>query len=149
MQMFIYEMSQMMVARGAQAVFSSAADAWRSKIWRDKPVVYKGKVWDGTYETSALLTTPRRTYGEFEREVRLAFLAFLEVLEQGDAWGKPFSFPKPEVVLMKEFRGEAWDQAMKPLYMNEPTALLQRSLPCSLSSYGQARQHILREPAGR
>jgi anaerobic ribonucleoside-triphosphate reductase len=122
MQMFIYEMSQMMVARGAQAVFSSVQlTPGVPKIWRDKPVVYKGKVWDRTYETSALLTTPRRTYSEFEREVRLAFLAFMEVLEQGDAWGKPFSFPKPEVVLMKEFQGEAWDQPLTPLYVNEPT----------------------------
>jgi Oxygen-sensitive ribonucleoside-triphosphate reductase len=66
MQMFIYEMTQMMVARGGQLVFSSVQlTPGVPKIWRDVPVVYKGKVWSGPKE---------RTYKEFEREVRLGFL---------------------------------------------------------------------------
>lgn len=94
MQMFIYEMSQMMVARGAQAVFSSVQlTPGVPKIWRDKPIVWKGQVGP-------------RTYGEFEREVRLAFSAFMDVLLEGDAWGKPFSFPKPEVVVSRDFQGD-------------------------------------------
>jgi ribonucleoside-triphosphate reductase (formate) len=95
-QMFIYEMAQMMVARGAQAVFSSIQlTPGVPKIWRDKPAVYKGMVGP-------------RTYGEFEDEVQMAFMAFMDVFEHGDFFGKPFSFPKPEVVLSRDFMGEAY-----------------------------------------
>lgn len=45
MQMFVYEMTQMMVARGGQLVFSSVQlSVGVPKMWRDKPVVYKGRV---------------------------------------------------------------------------------------------------------
>jgi len=91
MQMFIYEMSQMMVARGAQVIFSSVQlTPGVPKIWRDKPAVCRGEVGP-------------QLYGAFEREVRLAFEAFMDVLYEGDAWGKPFSFPKPEVVISQDF----------------------------------------------
>ena len=97
MQMFVFEMTQMQVARGGQLVFSSVQlTPGVPKIWRDKPVVYKGHVWDGKQ-------APLRTYGEFEREVRLAFKALMEVMLEGDYWGKPFNFPKPEISLKKDF----------------------------------------------
>ena len=66
------------------------------KIWRDKPIVYQGKIWNGEQ-------APLRTYGEFEREVRLAFKALMEVMLQGDYWGKPFNFPKPEISIEPDF----------------------------------------------
>jgi ribonucleoside-triphosphate reductase len=92
--MYVYEMGQMIVARGSQCVFSSI-QLWPGvpAIWKDKPAVYKGKI-------------SNRKYGEFEREVRLLFKAFLEVFYEGDAMGKPFSFPKPELVISKEFLDE-------------------------------------------
>ncbi len=100
MQMFVYEMTQMMVARGGQLVFSSVQlSPGIPKLWRDKPVVYKGKVWDGNQ-------APRRTYGEFEREVRLGFEALMNVMLKGDYWGKPFNFPKPEVSIEPDFMEE-------------------------------------------
>jgi ribonucleoside-triphosphate reductase len=100
MQMFVYEMTQMMVARGGQLVFSSVQlSPGVPKLWRDKPVVYKGKVWDG-------VQAPLRTYGEFEREVRLAFEALMRVMLKGDHWGKPFNFPKPEISLEPDFMCE-------------------------------------------
>jgi anaerobic ribonucleoside-triphosphate reductase len=100
MQMFVYEMTQMMVARGGQLVFSSVQlSPGIPKLWRDKPVVYKGKIWDGTQ-------APRRTYGEFEREVRLGFEALMNVMLKGDYWGKPFNFPKPEVSIEPDFMEE-------------------------------------------
>jgi len=100
MQMFIYEMSQMMVARGGQAVFSSVQlTPGVPKIWRDKPIVYRGKVWNGIEEQKI-------TYGMFEPEVRKGFSAFMDILRDGDAWGKPFSFPKPEVVISEDFLGK-------------------------------------------
>jgi anaerobic ribonucleoside-triphosphate reductase len=100
MQMFVYEMTQMMVARGGQLVFSSVQlSPGIPKLWRDKPVVYKGRVWDGDM-------APLRTYGEFEREVRLGFEALMNVMLKGDYWGKPFNFPKPEISIEPDFMQE-------------------------------------------
>jgi anaerobic ribonucleoside-triphosphate reductase len=97
MQMFVYEMTQMMVARGGQLVFSSVQlSPGVPSLWKDKPCVYKGKVWDGR-------RAPLRFYGEFEREVRLLFKAMMEVMLEGDNWGKPFSFPKPEISIEPDF----------------------------------------------
>ncbi len=100
MQMFVYEMTQMMVARGGQLVFSSVQlSPGVPSLWKDKPVVYKGKIWDGAQ-------APKRTYGEFEREVRLAFEALMNVMLKGDYWGKPFNFPKPEISIEPDFMEE-------------------------------------------
>ena len=100
MQMFVYEMMQMMVARGGQLVFSSVQlSPGIPRLWRDKPLVYKGRVWDG-------VQAPRRTYGEFEREVRLSFEALMNVMMKGDYWGKPFNFPKPEISIEPDFMEE-------------------------------------------
>ena len=100
MQMFVYEMTQMMVARGGQLVFSSVQlSPGVPALWKDKPCVYKGKVWDGT-------SAPLRVYREFEREVRLLFKALMEVMLEGDYWGKPFSFPKPEISIEPDFMEE-------------------------------------------
>ncbi|MCQ8893224.1 MAG: anaerobic ribonucleoside-triphosphate reductase [Methanolinea sp.] len=113
MQMFVYEMTQMMVARGGQLVFSSVQlSPGVPKLWKDKPCVYKGTVWDGS-------RGPRRTYGEFEREVRLLFKALMEVMLEGDAWGKPFSFPKPEISIEPEFMEE--DRAFNEAHPDLPT----------------------------
>src|SRR5512133_185997 len=99
-QMFIYEMTQMMVARGGQLVFSSIQLCpGVPTLWIDKPCVYKGKIWDGK-------SAPLRTYGEFEREVRLLFKAIMEVMLEGDYWGKPFNFPKPEISIEPDFMQE-------------------------------------------
>jgi len=100
MQMFVYEMTQMMVARGGQLVFSSIQlSPGVPSLWLDKPCVYKGKIWDGK-------SAPRRTYSDFEREVRLLFKAVMEVMLEGDYWGKPFSFPKPEISIEPDFMNE-------------------------------------------
>ena len=49
MQMFVYEMTQMMVARGGQLVFSSVQlTPGVPRLWRDKPAVYAGRVWNGS-----------------------------------------------------------------------------------------------------
>ena len=99
-QMFVYEMTQMMVARGGQLVFSSIQlSPGVPTLWQDKPCVYKGKIWDGS-------SGPRRTYSEFEREVRLLFKALMEVMLEGDYWGKPFNFPKPEISIEPDFMTE-------------------------------------------
>ena len=101
MQMFVYEMTQMMVARGGQLVFSSVQlSPGVPKMWKDKPVVYRGRVWDGSNGTD------RRVYGDYEREVRLGFKALMNVMLEGDYWGKPFNFPKPEISIEPDFMEE-------------------------------------------
>ncbi|NKQ39531.1 MAG: anaerobic ribonucleoside-triphosphate reductase [Methanosarcinales archaeon] len=101
MQMFVYEMTQMMVARGGQIVFSSVQlSPGVPKLWKDKPVVYKGKVWNGENGTTL------KTYGEYEKEVRLGFKALMSVMLKGDYWGKPFNFPKPEISIEPDFMKE-------------------------------------------
>ena len=113
MQMFVYEMTQMQVARGGQLVFSSVQlNPGIPKIWKDKPVVYKGAIWNGEQ-------APLRTYGEFEREVRLAFKALMNVMLQGDYWGKPFNFPKPEVAIEPQFLEE--DEEFNKRHQDLPT----------------------------
>ncbi len=98
MQMFVYEMTQMMVARGGQVVFSSIQlSPGVPNIWKDKPVVARGRIYDGTNGT------PLWTYGSLEREVRLAFKALMEVMLEGDITGKPFNFPKPEISIEPQF----------------------------------------------
>ncbi|EHQ34222.1 anaerobic ribonucleoside-triphosphate reductase [Methanoplanus limicola] len=100
MQMFVYEMTQMMVARGGQVVFSSVQlSPGVPKLWKDKPCIYKGKIWDGEQ-------APLKVYGDFEKEVRLLFRALMEVMLEGDYWGKPFNFPKPEVSIEPDFMEE-------------------------------------------
>lgn len=98
MQMMVYELNQMYVSRGGQAVFSSVnLTPGVPQIFKNSPAVYKGEV-------------SKRVYGEFEREVRLAFKALLEVMSEGDIYGRPFPFPKLEVCLQKEFLDEYWDE---------------------------------------
>jgi len=103
MQMFVYEMGQLITSRGSQIVFSSVQlSPGVPKIWRDKPAVYKGKI-------------SNIPYGEFEREVRLMFKALMEIFLEGDIYGRPFSFPKPEIMLSKEFFYQGtWDKRLYP-----------------------------------
>lgn len=156
-QSFIYLMAQTMVARGGQAVFSSIqVTPGVPDLWKDRPVVFKGQVWDGrtiveripentekwkfvckykptgeetfyrfdkvintTYKESKTVI-PRKTYSRFEREVRLAFKALMEILLAGDWWGKPFNFPKPEVAIEPDFLPENLGGHLSEAEYSEP-----------------------------
>jgi ribonucleoside-triphosphate reductase len=86
-QMFLYEMTQLYVARGGQPVFSSIQiESGVPKVWQTAPVVSHGKVWNDL------------TYGDLEERVHLFAGALLDEYMKGDAMGKMFNFPKPEVV---------------------------------------------------
>jgi ribonucleoside-triphosphate reductase len=102
-QMYIYEMSQMYVARGGQTVFSSIAlECAVPKIIWDVPVVMPGgAVSEGV------------TYGDFYDEANLMFNAFLDVYMKGDYVGKPFNFPKCEVKLRREYINEFDEEYLK------------------------------------
>ena len=91
MQCFIFEMTQMLTSRGGQQIFSSVQlSPSIPEMWNDKPAIYKGNVGP-------------ETYGEFERENRLLFKAFMDVMLEGDYAGKPFYFPKPEIAFEPEY----------------------------------------------
>ncbi|UCE95725.1 MAG: anaerobic ribonucleoside-triphosphate reductase [Candidatus Bathyarchaeota archaeon] len=92
-QMFIYEMSQMYVARGGQTVFSSIAleCAVPKIIWNMPAVLPGGKV------------SESETYFDYFDEANAFFNAILDVYMGGDYLGKPFNFPKCEVKLRPEY----------------------------------------------
>ncbi|MDM7939822.1 MAG: anaerobic ribonucleoside-triphosphate reductase, partial [Methanothrix sp.] len=71
-------------------------------------------VWNGSSPDA-----PLKTYGQFEREVRLAFKALMEVMLDGDYWGKPFNFPKPEISIEPDFMKE--DEAFNSAHPDLPT----------------------------
>ena len=86
-QMFIYELSQMYVARGGQVVFSSIdTDMTVPKQFMDVPAVQIG----GVVQDSV-------TYANYEDEVKTLFNALVDVYYEGDYIGKPFNFPKFEL----------------------------------------------------
>ncbi len=101
-QMFIYEMSQMYVARGGQMVFSSIdVDMEVPKMFRDIPAIKLG----GKVE--------KETYADYEEEAKTLFNALLDVYLGGDAIGKPFNFPKLEVQVHPDSMDKNRDALMK------------------------------------
>jgi len=106
MQQFIYEMSQMYVARGGQVVFSSIdCDIHVPNFLKDIPAIQLGGKID-----------PFVTYKDFEEEVRLLFNAILDIFLEGDAQGKPFNFPKFEVNLFpNELKSGKYDKELLKL----------------------------------
>ena len=96
-QMMFYELTQTYVTRGGQLVFSNIQlPMGVPKIWRDVPVVMKGRVGPDTY-------------GDYEDEVQMFFRAINEVALEGDYWGKPFNFPKNENYVSPEFFKPEYD----------------------------------------
>ncbi len=90
-QTILFEANETYVSRGGQLVFSSIQlEAGIPKIWQDAPVVYRGKVGPDTY-------------GDYADEARIFMESILEQYCQGDAMGKMFSFPKPEVRLRRDY----------------------------------------------
>ncbi len=90
-QTILFEANETYVSRGGQLVFSSIQlESGIPKIWRDAPVVYRGKVGPDTY-------------GDYEDEARTFMTTILETYLEGDAWGKMFTFPKPEIRVRREY----------------------------------------------
>jgi len=119
---FVYDISvqdneNFVLANGIVAhntVFSSVQlSPGVPKLWRDKPIVAKGHVYDGVqYPVKC-------TYGKLEREVRLAFKALMNVMLKGDHEGKPFFFPKPEISIEPDFMQE--DELFNTMNPDVPT----------------------------
>jgi ribonucleoside-triphosphate reductase len=96
-QMMFYELTQTYVTRGGQLVFSNIQlPMGVPDIWKDVPVVMKGKIGPDTYDN-------------YEDEVQILFRAINEVALEGDYWGKPFNFPKNENYVSPEFFKPEYD----------------------------------------
>ncbi|MBU5574896.1 MAG: anaerobic ribonucleoside-triphosphate reductase [Candidatus Aenigmarchaeota archaeon] len=91
-QMFLFEMSQMYVARGGQTVFSSIdIEPEVPSVLKNVPAVLPGGI-----------VKENVTYENFQDETNKFFKAIIEVYTQGDAKKKPFNFPKCEVKVSKD-----------------------------------------------
>jgi ribonucleoside-triphosphate reductase len=89
-QMFVFEMAQMSVARGAQVVFSDVnIDYGVPNILADAPAYGPKGIINGTY-------------ADYHDESIKFAKALLEVYEAGDGRGVPFVFPKPLLKIRKE-----------------------------------------------
>jgi ribonucleoside-triphosphate reductase len=77
---------------GFQCPFSNITlDIKVPKTLRDQPVICSGKYMDGV------------TYGEFQAEMDIFNRAFCEVMLEGDAKGRVFTFPIPTINVTKDF----------------------------------------------
>ena len=80
---------------GFQAPFTNITfDLQPPSSLANQPVIIGGKLQD-------------QTYGEFQLEMNLFNRAFLEVLAEGDAKGRPFSFPIPTYNITADFDWDA------------------------------------------
>lgn len=93
MQEFIFQCSTSS-RWGGQTVFSNLTfDLVCPKDMEDKPVYIGGK------DTGT-------TYKEYQKEMDMINLAFIDVMEAGDKDGRPFTFPIPTYNVTNEFK---WD----------------------------------------
>ncbi len=87
---------------GFQCPFSNLTfDIIPPKTMRDQNVVHSGKL------------TPE-TYGDFQAEMDMINLAFCDVMMEGDAKGRVFTFPIPTINVTKDF---AWNSPVVEKYM--------------------------------
>ncbi len=71
------------------------------EFYKNQPVIIGGK-------------PQKETYGEFQEEMKMFIRAFYEVLIEGDAKGRPMTFPIPTVSITKDFPWD--DSALDPLW---------------------------------
>jgi len=101
MQEFLYNC--MVPTRvGFQTPFLNVSiDIKPPSFYANQPVIIGGK-------------PQKETYGEFQDEIDMFNRAFYEVLMEGDAKGRPFTFPIPTVSITKDFD---WDNpTLDPLW---------------------------------
>ncbi len=99
LQMFVYNLN--VTSRwGGQSPFSNVTLACGvPEPLRDRPAVVGGRTLDRTYE-------------EYEEEIEMFDKAFLEVLLEGDAAGRPFTFPIPTFAITGDF---PWEDGLSSL----------------------------------
>ena len=91
-QILIYEFAQQAVARGGQSIFSDINLYWECpKHFEDVPAIGPGGKLTGN------------TYSDYMDEAQRFLKALFEVYYEGDALGRPFFFPKPNVHITEKF----------------------------------------------
>jgi ribonucleoside-triphosphate reductase len=70
-------------------------------FYKNQPIIIGGK-------------PQKETYGEFQEEMNMFIRAFYEVIMEGDAKGRPFTFPIPTVSITKDFDWE--NLALNPMW---------------------------------
>lgn len=85
-QVLVYEYSQQSVARGGQSIFSDINLYYEvPQHFANTPAIGPGGVYTG------------ETYADYEDESQRFLFALLDVYDEGDAYGRPFFFPKPDI----------------------------------------------------
>ncbi len=91
-QILIYEFAQQAVARGGQSIFSDLNLYWEvPKHFMDVPAIGPGGEDLG------------QNYSDFLPESQRFVSALMDVYMEGDALGRPFFFPKPNVHITEKF----------------------------------------------
>jgi len=85
-QILIFEFAQQAVARGGQSIFSDLNIYWEvPKHFADVPAIGPGGEFTGN------------VYQDYIEEAQRFAQALLRIYHQGDAYGRPFFFPKPQI----------------------------------------------------
>lgn len=91
-QILIFEYAQQAVARGGQSIFSDLNLYWEvPKHFVDVPAIGPGGKFTGN------------SYEDYLEESQKFIKALFEVYLEGDALGRPFFFPKPNVHMTEKF----------------------------------------------
>ena len=91
-QILIYEFAQQAVARGGQSIFSDINIYWEiPEHYMNTPAIGPGGEFTG------------KNYGDYLKESQAFANALIDVYLEGDAMGRPFFFPKPEVHITEKF----------------------------------------------
>ena len=91
-QIMVFEFAQQAVARGGQSIFSDLNIYWEiPKHFEGVPAVGPGG------------TNTGNTYADYLDEAQRFAMALMRVYLQGDAFNRPFFFPKPDVHITEKF----------------------------------------------
>ncbi|NOQ38464.1 anaerobic ribonucleoside-triphosphate reductase [archaeon] len=91
-QMMIYEFAQQAVSRGGQVTFTDTNYFWEvPKHFADVPAIGPGGKFTGN------------NYSDYLEEAQMFAKAAFEVYLKGDAYGRPFFFPKPDLHITEKF----------------------------------------------
>ena len=91
-QMLIYEFSQLAATRGGQALYTDI------HLYYDMP-----STWAVLPAIGAEGKPTGKTYADYNRDAQRFARAIMEVLEKGDARGKPFILPRPLLHITENF----------------------------------------------
>lgn len=91
-QILIFEFAQQAVARGGQSIFSDLNIYWEiPKHFENVPAIGPGGIDTG------------QTYSDYIDDAQRFATALMRVYLSGDAFGRPFFFPKPDVHITEKF----------------------------------------------